>query len=232
LAVVVAIARANGFEGALTTIGCSLAFVLVMLLAVRPRIAVLLEKNFADERAVVVIALLLVFASALLTDLIGIHALFGAFLAGAIMPPQAQVSRLLHERVETFGTAFLLPLFFAFTGLRTQINLLNDGSSWVFCAAIIGVAIAGKFGGTLLAARGAGMGWHASLSLGALMNTRGLMELIVLNIGYDLGILSPGVFAMMVIMALVTTFMTGPLLDLFEAIVRRRQIRGAVRLSR
>jgi Kef-type K+ transport system membrane component KefB len=203
-----------------------------MMWIVRPRLGTLLEKNFADERTVVVIALLLVFASALLTDFIGIHALFGAFLAGAIMPPQAQVSRLLHERVETFGSAFLLPLFFAFTGLRTQINLLNDANSWIFCASIIAVAIAGKFGGTLLAARGAGMGWHAAASLGALMNTRGLMELIVLNIGYDLGILSPSVFAMMVIMALVTTFMTGPLLDLFDAILRRTQLRGAVRLSR
>jgi len=232
LAVVVAIARANGLGDAVITIACSIGFVLVMLLLVRPYLVRLLQKNFSNERAVVVLAILLVFASALLTELIGIHALFGAFLAGAIMPSQAQVSRLLHERIETFAGAFLLPLFFAFTGLRTQIGLLDDAGSWLLCAAIIAVAIAGKFGGTLLAARSSGYGWHASASLGALMNTRGLIELIVLNIGYDLGILSPQVFTMMVIMALVTTIMTGPLLDLFDALQRRAQLRSAVRLPR
>ena len=116
---------------------------------------------------------------------------------------------------------FLLPLFFAFTGLRTQIGLLNDWQNWLVCAGVIAVAIGGKFGGSTLAARWTGMSWYDALSIGALMNTRGLMELIALNIGYDLGILSPRIFAMMVLMALATTFMAGPLLWLFEWWKRR-----------
>ena len=111
------------------------------------------------------------------------------------------------------SAAFLLPLFFAFTGLRTQVGLLDDWNSWLLCAVVIGVAIAGKLGGSMLAARWTGMGWKDSFAVGTLMNTRGLIELIVLNIGYDLGILSPRIFTMMVIMALVTTFMTGPILS-------------------
>jgi Kef-type K+ transport system membrane component KefB len=118
------------------------------------------------------------------------------------------------ERLEFFSAVFLLPLFFAFTGLRTEISLLADWQDWLVCAAIIAVAITGKFGSSMLAARWTGMSWHDSAALGALMNTRGLMELIVLNIGYDLGILSSRTFAMLVLLALVTTFMTGPLLSL------------------
>jgi Kef-type K+ transport system membrane component KefB len=145
---------------------------------------------------------------------IGIHALFGAFLAGAVMPAQARLRTVLRDRLETFTTVLLLPLFFAFTGLRTQIGLLGDLQSWLLCLLIIVVAVAGKFGGSTLAARWTGISWKDSLAIGVLMNTRGLMELIVLNIGYDMGILSPRIFAMMVIMALTTTFMAGPLLAL------------------
>ncbi len=158
--------------------------------------------------------LVFVFAAALFTEVIGIHALFGAFLAGVAMPPDSALRQFLRERMETFGSVLLLPLFFAFTGLRTQIGLLDDLRGWLFCAAIIGLAIAGKLGGSMLAARWTGMGWGDSFALGALMNTRGLVELIVLNLGYDFGILSPRLFAMLVLMALVTTFMTGPLLNL------------------
>lgn len=154
-----------------------------------------------------------VFVSALFTEVIGIHSLFGAFLAGVVLPAQARLRSFLRERLETFSAAFLLPLFFAFTGLRTQVGLLDSWESWLLCAVIIGVAIAGKLGGSMLAARWTGMGWKDSFAVGALMNTRGLIELIVLNIGYDLGILSPRIFTMMVIMALVTTFMTGPILS-------------------
>ncbi len=120
-----------------------------------------------------------------------------------------------------FTSTFLLPLFFAYTGLRTQIGLLASWQSWLICAGIISVAILGKFGGSMLAARLTGMSWFDSASIGALMNTRGLMELIALNIGYDLGILPPQIFAMMVLMALVTTFMTSPLLSLFTTLKER-----------
>jgi len=141
--------------------------------------------------------------------------LFGAFLAGAIMPQAGDFRHKLALRVENFSTVFLLPLFFVFTGLRTQIGLVNDLQGWLLCGGIIAVATAGKLGGTAVTARIAGMGWRESLQLGALMNTRGLMELIALNIGYDLGILSPRIFTMLVLMALVTTTLTGPLLTLF-----------------
>jgi Kef-type K+ transport system membrane component KefB len=156
------------------------------------------------------------FLSALTTEVIGIHALFGAFLAGTSMPAHAGFRKLLASRIEDVSLVILLPLFFAFTGLKTQIGLLNDGLTWLVCGLIIAVAVAGKFGGSLLAAKFTGQSWSDSFAIGALMNTRGLMELIVLNIGYDLGVLSPTVFTMMVLMALVTTFMTAPALYWIE----------------
>jgi Kef-type K+ transport system membrane component KefB len=155
--------------------------------------------------------------SSFLTELIGIHALFGAFLAGVMMPSTKNFRGLLIERTEYISITLLLPLFFAFSGLRTQIGLLNTVHAWVICGAILLVAIAGKLGGSLLAARFVGESWKNSIIIGALINTRGLMELVVLNIGYDLGILSSEIFTMMIIMALVTTCMTGPILNLMKA---------------
>jgi Kef-type K+ transport system membrane component KefB len=148
--------------------------------------------------------------------------LFGAFLAGICMPQGSDFRIHVRERLESFSAAFLLPLFFAFTGLRTQVGLLNDWESIIVCLGLIAVATLGKLGGSMLSARWSGMDWHDSFALGALMNTRGLVELIVLNIGFDLGILSPKVFTMLVIMALVTTCMTGPLLS-FGAFLRCRR---------
>ena len=131
-----------------------------------------------------------------------------------MMPSSIDFRGFLKDKRETFSSAALLPLFFAFTGLRTQVGLLNDWQSWALCGVIILVAIAGKLGGSMLMSRWTGMSWSQSFAIGTLMNTRGLVELVVLNIGYDLGILSGRIFAMMVLMALVTTFMTGPLLSL------------------
>jgi nucleotide-binding universal stress UspA family protein len=159
---------------------------------------------------------LVMLASAWATEVIGIHALFGAFLAGAIMPPNLRFRKLLIGKMEDVSVVLLLPLFFVFTGLRTRIGLLTNEHLWWTCAAVIGTAVLGKFGGSLIAARFTGNSWKDSLSIGALMNTRGLMELVVLNIGYDLGILNAEMFAMMVLMALVTTFMTGPALSLIN----------------
>jgi Kef-type K+ transport system membrane component KefB len=147
------------------------------------------------------------------TEVIGIHALFGAFMAGAIMPENIKFRNIFIEKVEDVALVLLLPLFFVFTGLRTEIGLLNDPYLWKVTGLIILVAVLGKFVGSALAAKFVGQNWKDSLTIGALMNTRGLMELVVLNIGYDLGVLTPEIFAMMVIMALVTTFMTGPALD-------------------
>jgi Kef-type K+ transport system membrane component KefB len=157
---------------------------------------------------------MILLGSALATELIGIHALFGAFVAGVVMPPSPAVRHQLRERLESISSVFLLPVFFAFTGLRTEIGLLNDVTSWLICLSIILVATAGKLLGSMFAARWTGVTWRDAFVLGALMNTRGLMELIALNVGYDLGILSPQMFTMLVVMALVTTAMTGPLVDL------------------
>jgi Kef-type K+ transport system membrane component KefB len=165
-----------------------------------------------------------VFASALTTDVLGIHALFGAFLAGVVMPAHGEFRDFLRLRLEHFSSAFLLPLFFAFTGLRTQVGLLNDTSGWLICAGLVVIATAGKLGGAMITARLTGVSWLDSFSLGALMNTRGLVELIALNIGYDLKILSPRIFAMLVIMALVTTCMTGPLLTISDYLRARRPL--------
>jgi K+:H+ antiporter len=227
LAVVVAIARAHGLSGAMLTIVLALLFIGLMLCILRPQAGRVLGKKVGNEaqgKGLLAGVLTFVFAAALFTEVIGIHALFGAFLAGVIVPAQARLRVWLRERLETFSVVLLLPLFFAFTGLRTQIGLLNDWQSWLVCAGVIAVAIGGKFGGSTLAARWTGMSWHDALSIGALMNTRGLMELIALNIGYDLGILSPRIFAMMVLMALTTTFMAGPLLWLFELWKRREAL--------
>lgn len=180
---------------------------------------ILLGPSDAHQRAggrftedTIAAVLLLVLASAWVTERLGIHALFGAFLTGAIMPTSQDFVGDLERRLEDLTVVLLLPLFFAFTGLRTQIGLVEGPDSWGYTALIIAVAIAGKFGGSAVAARLTGMKWREAGALGVLMNTRGLMELVVLNIGLDIGVISPALFAMMVLMALITTFMTTPIL--------------------
>ncbi len=216
LAAVVAIVKAGGLWGTLITLGAALAFTAAMLYLVKPwlagRIRKAMEKN--NPGAAVALVFMVVLISAWLTEIIGIHALFGAFLAGVIMPNELNIKQLLIDKVEDISVLLLLPIFFVFTGLRTQIGLLSAGQLWTVFGLIMLVAVIGKLGGSTLTARLMGQSWTEALAIGALMNTRGLMELIVLNLGYDLGILSPEVFAMMVLMALLTTFMTGPLLDL------------------
>ncbi|MGC1243987.1 MAG: cation:proton antiporter [Chryseosolibacter sp.] len=219
LAVVIAIVKAGTFTSALFSISLAVGFVLVMVFAVQPvlrRMGRVYSERETISKTIVAVSLLVLLVSAYLAEVIGIHALFGAFLAGVIMPPNFNFRRIMMEKLEDVSVVLLLPLFFVFTGLRTEIGLLNDTHLWMICAGIILTAVAGKFGGTAFAARFVGQPWKDSLSLGALMNTRGLMELIVLNIGYDLGVLSPEIFAMLVLMALVTTFMTGPALDIIN----------------
>jgi hypothetical protein len=162
-----------------------------------------------------------------LTEIIGIHALFGAFMTGAIMPDITKFRNIFIEKVEDVSVILLLPLFFVFTGLRTEIGLINDAYLWQITGVIVLVAVVGKFLGSALAARFVGQNWQDSLTIGALMNTRGLMELVVLNIGYELGVLSPKIFTMMVIMALVTTVMTGPALDLINMLFKSKESRSA-----
>ncbi len=219
LAAVIAIVKAGTVVSSLFTILMAVAYVFVMLKLVRPFLKKLGEVYSNKETLslnIVAIIFGVLLISAYTTKFIGIHALFGAFLAGAIMPPSFSFRRILIEKVEYVALGLLLPLFFAFSGLRTQIGLLNEGHLWGVCGLIILIAILGKFGGSMFAARFMGNSWRDSLAIGALMNTRGLVELVVLNIGYDLGVLSPQIFAMLVLMALFTTFMTGPTLDLIN----------------
>ncbi len=219
LAAVIAIVKAGTFVSALFTIALSLVYVLFMIFAVQPflrRLGNIYSDRETINKTIVAVSFLVLLISAYLAEIIGIHALFGAFLAGVIMPPNFNFRKILTEKIEDVSLVLLLPLFFVFTGLRTQIGLLNQPHLWAVCGWIILAAVAGKFGGSAIAARFVGQSWKDSLAIGALMNTRGLMELIVLNIGYDLGILSPEIFAMMVLMALITTFMTGPALDLLN----------------
>jgi Kef-type K+ transport system membrane component KefB len=220
---------------AVSTIAWTIAYLLVMWLVVRPLVGRWLAssersadsasesgasleqappvKISAAQIGVVMVALL---ASALATEWIGIHALFGAFVLGALIPHDSPLAEQLGKHIENVVVVLMLPAFFAFTGLRTQLGLVSGWQDWLLCGVIIAVATAGKFGGTLAAARWMGQSWRDSAALGALMNTRGLMELIVLNVGLDLGIISPRLYAMLVIMALVTTVATAPILAWIE----------------
>ena len=221
LAAVIAIVKAGTFVSSLYVIGLAMSYVIVMLFIVKPflkKIGELYGTKDKLNKPVVAIFFLTLIISAYTTEIIGIHALFGAFMAGVIMPDITKFRNIFIEKVEDVAVILLLPLFFVFTGLRTQIGLLNDPYLWKITGFIILVAVVGKFFGSALAAKFVGQNWRDSLTIGALMNTRGLMELIVLNIGLDLRVLTPEVFTMMVIMALVTTFMTGPTLNLINYI--------------
>jgi Kef-type K+ transport system membrane component KefB len=216
LAFVVSVAQARTAGAAITFVS-AVGYIALMVLVARPgmvrlsRLYGLKGRLTQGVMALVFVALLL---SALATDFIGIHAVFGAFALGAVIPHDSGLARELTDRLEDLVVVLLLPAFFAFTGLRTQIGLVTTGDQWLLCGLIILVASIGKFGGSFVAARLTGLGWRDSSALGVLMNTRGLMELIVLNIGLELRVLSPTLFAMLVLMALVTTFMTTPVLHL------------------
>ncbi len=189
----------------------SAAFVLLMFKVIKPWFRQGLLDSFQQGKNILTRVLILIFTSALATELIGIHALFGAFLAGTLIPGEPRLREYLREKLG-FLSHLLLPLFFALSGLKTQIGLVSGTASWTLCLIIIIIAIAGKFGGTAAAAKFTRMKNEECLAIGALMNTRGLMELIVLNIGLELGVISPVIFAMMVMMALITTLMAGPIL--------------------
>jgi Kef-type K+ transport system membrane component KefB len=214
LAAVVVVARAGALSELGPTIVGTAVYLLVMFTLVRRLLGALVRRSLAREgRAEPLLAavMLVALASAWTTERLGIHALFGAFLVGALMPSTEAVVAALVERLRDLMVVLLLPVYFAFTGLRTAMALLSDPTLWAVCAAVLLVAILGKLGGTALAARTMGMPWRQSIALGALMNTRGLMELVILNVGLDIGVISPALFTMMVMMALVTTAITTPL---------------------
>jgi len=217
LAFVVGVVQAKA-AGALLIAMMTVGFIGFMYFVVRPIVA---RKAGAWDRnptpGGIAVALVGVLLSALTTEAIGVHAVFGAFMLGAVIPHDSMLARSLKDSLEHVVTILLLPAFFAFTGMRTEIGLLSSWYQWAVCGLIIMVAVAGKFGGTLVAARATGLGWRDATALGVLMNTRGLMELIVLNIGLDLGVISPTLFTMMVVMALVTTLATTPVLQILGA---------------
>lgn len=212
LAVVVGIVQSD-ISGALISTALTGVFIVLMYAIVRPLLGRWISRHPAEQAGRQFPWILGgVLISALATELIGIHAIFGAFLLGTVIPHDSEIARAARTRIEDFVSVLLLPAFFALTGLQTQIGLLTEPRDWLVCGLLILVATLGKVGGTLAASRLAGLNWPTSTALGILMNTRGLMELIVLNIGLQMGVITPGLFAMMVLMALATTIATAPLM--------------------
>jgi len=214
LAVVVTIARARAMNEALLTLVLTGGFILLMLFVVRPllrRLAAAVEQRGGLTPTRLAAVLVMLLGSAATTELIGIHALFGAFVFGAILPREGTLVPTLIGKLESTAVLLLLPLFFAYSGLRTQLGLVSGAEQWLITLAIIGLATLGKFGGSTIPARLTGLNWREASVLGVLMNTRGLMELIVLNVGMDLGVITPTIFTMLVLMALATTIATSPL---------------------
>jgi len=213
---VVLIRAESGSTPAWVTVGGALAYVLAMFFGVK-RFLPWFERSFQKhgqltENATALMTLLML-ASALATESLGIHLLFGSFLMGAIMPKNPEFIRHVLQKFESVTVVVLLPLFFAFSGLRTNIGAVRGPAMWAYLLLVLAVAISGKLGGSMVAARMAGVSWREAASLGILMNTRGLMELVILNTGLDIGVISQAVFSIMVLMALITMFMTTPLLE-------------------
>jgi Kef-type K+ transport system membrane component KefB len=227
LAFVVGVVQSREGSAVLASV-MTVAYIAVMFALVRPAVARWCRRLDAGaiDRDVIAGVIVAALISALVTEWIGIHAIFGAFLMGAVIPHDSRLAQTLQARLEDLVTILLLPAFFAFAGMRTEIGLISSWTGWLTCAAIVLIATAGKLGGTLTAARLVGHDWRTATSRGVLMNTRGLMELIVLNVGLDLGVISPALFTMMVVMAIVTTMATTPLLGILvpEATLRRVSI--------
>jgi Kef-type K+ transport system membrane component KefB/nucleotide-binding universal stress UspA family protein len=217
LAFLIGVARAQGLRAGVTTAMLAVLYVLVMYFVVRPflrRLQMVYERQQTLSQPLVGLILLMVLISGYVTEAIGIHALFGAFLLGTMMPNGSRFVAAVTEKFEDFTVVFLLPVFFAYTGLQTRLGVLSGGEMWFYCGVVIFVACLGKVGGSALAARACGIGWRESGAIGILMNTRGLMELVILNVGRELGVITEAVFAIMVVMALVTTALTTPILHL------------------
>ncbi len=219
IALATAVAVAGGPGAVVTTIALAVVFCLLMGFAVRPLLA-RVSQAYDEAGRVPPGWIAAIFAGVLLsaytTEEIGIALIFGAFVMGMIMPRRAELTEDVTRRVEDFVVTLLLPLFFAYTGLRTDIGLLDRPALWLLTLVLIAVAIVGKLVGAMVAARITGFDWRSSAVIGVLMNTRGLTELIVLNLALEAGVISEALFAALVIMALVTTFMAGPALKLLD----------------
>jgi Kef-type K+ transport system membrane component KefB/nucleotide-binding universal stress UspA family protein len=227
LALVVAVVRSgSGHIPFWMTISGAAVFILIMIFAIRPLVAKL-EIYFANKGNVLTndtlgLVLLLMLVAAWTTEWLGIHALFGAFFMGAMMPRNKYFLNSITEKLNDVTVVLLLPIFFALTGLNTSIGLINGTEMWMFFGLIMAAAVIGKMGGSTIAARISALHWRESAGLGILMNTRGLMELIILSIGLEFGVISHALFTMMVMMALATTFMTTPF---FEWVYPKRLLR-------
>jgi Kef-type K+ transport system membrane component KefB len=217
LAIVVLMVRSSGINMVLGSTFLGLAGYLIIMFAIIQPLFRKMNEQFLQKKVIkhdhLALIFLMVVASSLITEFLGVHALFGAFLAGLILPKEPEFVFSLTEKINDLVVVFLLPLFFSLTGLKTSINLIDQPILWLFTGLIIVVAVLGKFGGAAAAARLSGMTWRESGAVGALMNTRGLMELVLLNVGFEIGVISPILFAMLVIMAIVTTLLTAPLLE-------------------
>jgi Kef-type K+ transport system membrane component KefB len=222
LASLIAIVKAGTFISSVYTIILSIAYIVFMLMIVRPflkRFGEIFNSKEGISKGIVAVFLITLLGSSYLTEIIGIHALFGAFVAGLIMPPNIKFRSILIEKIQDLTLILLLPIFFVISGLRTEIGLLNNPYLWEITGIVVLIAVTGKFAGSALSLRFVGQSWRESLIIGALMNTRGLMQLVVLSIGYDLGVISPEIYTIMILMALVTTFMTGPALDIINKLI-------------
>src|SRR5690606_10016686 len=219
LAAVVAMVRAGGFAAAAGPVAMGIVHVVLMLTVVKPLMhkvgSVYASKEIFNKRVVGLILLVLA-ASSYVAEVIGILALFGAFLAGVAMPHNLSFKKIITEKLEDISLVLLLPVFFIITGLRTDVTLLNSGSHWLAFAAVLFVAVMFKFGTVALAGRMTGLNARDALSLGVLLNTRGLMEVVIINIGYELGVFSTEIFTMLVLMTIATTVLTVPALNLIE----------------
>jgi Kef-type K+ transport system membrane component KefB len=229
LAILIALIRSGSGMNGFFVVAMVLLYVFIMLVPVRKilnKVQAAYEKGKIAYNGLMAVMYSLMLLSSWCTEVIGIHALFGAFLAGIVIPKKDGLQNKIIDRISDVSMVMLLPLFFVYTGLRTNAGILNSPGLWISFLLILVCAVAGKFGGSTLIAKVLGQNWNDSLSIGALMNTRGLMELIVLNIGYDMHIISADIFSMMVLMALLTTMMTNPVLNWIE----RRKIRSQIRV--
>lgn len=214
LAVIIGMVKSNVGQLTVWQMFLGLAVYLgVMLFVVRPVAARLIARRAGARVTYPLTAAAIVFllASSWATEWLGIHALFGAFLAGAVMPKGEGLGEGVREKLR-LPVALLIPLFFVYSGLRTNIGLISGGAMLFYCALVFVVAVVGKLGGSMAAARVTGRPWREAAAIGVLMNTRGLVELVILNIGLDIGVLPKPFFSMMVVMAVGTTLMTTPLL--------------------
>jgi Kef-type K+ transport system membrane component KefB len=213
LAYVTSIAQPHGTTiSVISTIVLTIIFAVVMLLGVRPLLKYFMPR-IPSKPLQMALSIVLLFVSAYATNAIGIHPIFGAFVAGICLPRSAVFKEQVHS-LDQINKMVFLPVYFVYSGLQTRIGLINGLPLWLLCLLILLIACLGKIVGGTFSTRIAGQSWRDSLSVGILMNTRGLVELVVLNIGLQLGILSPTLFAMLVIMALVTTMMASPILPL------------------